>query len=69
MPPYCGVHSNRDAYVYFSTGEEELYELQRDRFELRNRAGATGYRTVLRRMRLRVAQLCDTAPPRMSIPF
>jgi N-acetylglucosamine-6-sulfatase len=36
VPAYCGFRGQRWKYVQYATGEEELYDLPRDRFELRN---------------------------------
>jgi N-acetylglucosamine-6-sulfatase len=36
VPSYCGFRSARWKYVQYSTGEEELYDLARDPYELRN---------------------------------
>jgi arylsulfatase A-like enzyme len=37
VPPYCGFRSERWKYVQYQTGEEELYDLARDPYELSNR--------------------------------
>ena len=39
------------SYVRYQTGEEELYDLNRDRYRLRNLADARAYRPVLRDVR------------------
>jgi arylsulfatase A-like enzyme len=36
VPPYCGFRSERWKYVQYETGEEELYDLVRDPYELRS---------------------------------
>src|SRR5206468_8561058 len=39
VPTYCGVRTENAVYVRYSTGEEELYDLRRDPYELTNEAG------------------------------
>lgn len=39
VPAYCAFRSARWKYVQYATGEEELYDLRRDPYELRNQAG------------------------------
>lgn len=41
-PGYCGVRTRWRLYVGYLDGEEELYNLRRDPWELRNRAGKEG---------------------------
>jgi N-acetylglucosamine-6-sulfatase len=36
VPPYCGFRGQRWKYVQYGTGEEEIYDLPRDPYELRN---------------------------------
>jgi arylsulfatase A-like enzyme len=36
VPAYCGFRGGRWKYVQYTTGEEELYNLSRDPYELRN---------------------------------
>lgn len=36
--PYCGLRSYSSKYVQYGSGEEELYDLVRDPYELRNKA-------------------------------
>jgi arylsulfatase A-like enzyme len=38
VPPYCGFRGERWKYVQYETGEEELYDLVRDPYELDNKA-------------------------------
>jgi hypothetical protein len=53
-------------YIKYGTGEEELYDLQTDPYELDNRAGDPGYALVLAAMRDRLATLCHPPPPGMA---
>lgn len=63
VPTYCGVRTTRYTYVYYETGEEELYDLLRDPYELDNLAGEPRMNLILEKLRARLAQLCDPAPP------
>jgi N-acetylglucosamine-6-sulfatase len=69
VPTYCGVQTRRYEYVDYVTGEEELYDLRRDPYELHNRADASGYHDVKRRLRAELDGLCDPAPPRFSLSY
>jgi arylsulfatase A-like enzyme len=44
FPSYCGYRGGRWKYVQYRTGEEELYHLVRDPYELRNLAGVPRHR-------------------------
>lgn len=63
VPTYCGVHTRRYVYVVYVTGKEELYDLARDPYELRNRASQAAYADIRRRLRHRLVELCEPAPP------
>lgn len=63
VPTYCAVRSRHWTYVRYGTGEEELYDLRADPFELENLAGDPGMGEVLRERRARLAELCDPPPP------
>jgi arylsulfatase A-like enzyme len=66
IPSYCGYHSRRFVYVRYATGESELYDLRRDPFQLDNRAGDVGYRSVQDRMARLARSGCRPAPPEFS---
>jgi N-acetylglucosamine-6-sulfatase len=70
-PTYCGVRSESATYVYYETGEEELYDLRRDPDQLSNLmaagAGAAGSE-LLDSMRERLTDLCSPAPPGLRLP-
>ena len=36
MPTYCAIHGPRFVYVALTTGEEELYDLRTDPYQLQN---------------------------------
>jgi N-acetylglucosamine-6-sulfatase len=64
---FCAVRSGRYAYVEYATGEEELYDLHADPFELRNVAASPAYAAVLANRRARVHALCSPPPPGMTV--
>ena len=47
----------------YATGEEELYDLYSDPYQLTNQAGNASDAAVLDQMRTRLATLCDPPPP------
>jgi N-acetylglucosamine-6-sulfatase len=63
IPTYCGVRTTRFLYVFYSTREEELYDLRRDPYELSNRASSPLYQTRLDQLRARLKTLCRPPPP------
>jgi len=63
IPTFCAVRSERWTYVRYATGEEELYDLAADPFELENSAGAPSMRPVLEERRARLRTLCSPVPP------
>ncbi len=70
-PTYCGVRSASATYVYYETGEQELYDLRKDPSQLSNLAAAgtdAGSRELLRSMRERLSDLCSPRPPGLELP-
>jgi hypothetical protein len=63
VPTYCAVRSERYKYVLYQTREEELYDLQRDPYELDNRASNPALSALKARLRSRLAALCTPRPP------
>jgi N-acetylglucosamine-6-sulfatase len=65
VPTYCGVRNTRYVYVEYSTGEEELYDLSADPFELNNLAGSQDPQDMQIRsaMHSRLLELCSPPPP------
>jgi N-acetylglucosamine-6-sulfatase len=63
VPTFCAVRTATTKYVRYATGEEELYDLVRDPFELRNVANVPAWRVDLLEMRERLRRLCVPAPP------
>ena len=74
IPTYCSVRSRAFDYTLYPyhgdppTWEEELYDLARDPFELRNLAAKPAYARALQRMRTRLRELCDPPPPGFTFP-
>jgi N-acetylglucosamine-6-sulfatase len=66
VPTYCAVRGQGYAYVQYATGEEEVYDLGADPFELDNRAGDPTLRETLVGLRTRLVQLCRPPPPRFA---
>ena len=50
-------------YVQYSTGEEELYDLADDPYQLQNVAGDPEHVDELIQLRQRDHELCDPVPP------
>jgi arylsulfatase A-like enzyme len=63
VPTYCAVRTERDKYVYYATGERELYDLSADPYEMQNRAGDPAYAARLAELHARLRELCRPAPP------
>lgn len=63
VPTYCAVRTTSWKYVGYATGEEELYDLDADPFELENLAGEEAAAVELARLRGRLRELCVPAPP------
>lgn len=63
IPTYCAVRSERWKYVRYVTGEEELYDLEADPFELENLAADPARVSVLQERRGRLRELCVPPPP------
>jgi N-acetylglucosamine-6-sulfatase len=62
-PTYCGVRNAGWIYVQYSTGEEELYDLVADPYQLRNLVTDPAAVPTLNAMRLRLRELCSPPPP------
>ncbi len=63
LPAYCGFRGQRWKYVQHATGEEELYDLARDPYELRSRHRARTPMVMAYRQRV---QRSECRPPGYS---
>jgi arylsulfatase A-like enzyme len=63
VPTYCEVRAEEFAYVAYTTGEEELYALNQDPYELANRAKDPALAPELSSLRARARKLCQPPPP------
>jgi N-acetylglucosamine-6-sulfatase len=77
VPAYCSVHGyfangqppSEYVYVQYSTGEEELYNLDADPYELQNQASNPDYEPIRQQMDARAAVLCNPLPPTFTGPL
>jgi N-acetylglucosamine-6-sulfatase len=67
VPTYCELRTIRYAYVQYGTGEEELYDLEADPYELSNIATLPEQASLILGLRARLADLCDPPPPGMRV--
>jgi N-acetylglucosamine-6-sulfatase len=68
VPAYCAVRNERYLYVKYQTGEEELYDVTADPYELDNQAGnpSPPFPAVKASMYSRLKELCRPPPPGYS---
>jgi N-acetylglucosamine-6-sulfatase len=66
VPPYCGVRVSGYLYAQYATGEQELYDLAADPFELDNVVADPRYTDVVARLRAQAQALCVPLPPGFS---
>lgn len=62
-PTYCAVRTRDRLFVHYATGEEELYDLVRDPWQLENLAAVARRREELVTLRARTKELCHPTPP------
>lgn len=62
-PSYCGVRTAGWKYVYYQTGERELYDLTADPYEMQSRHAQSAYQARVTALHARMLQLCKPAPP------
>jgi N-acetylglucosamine-6-sulfatase len=73
VPTYCGVRTFGDPtvpgswmYVRYSTGEQELYDMVADPWQLNSLQADPAYATQLQALRALAQQACVPAPPNFS---
>jgi N-acetylglucosamine-6-sulfatase len=57
VPAWWSILTTRWQFTRLATGERELYDMDDDRYQLRNLAGGRAYRSVQRRLATRLARL------------
>lgn len=62
-PTYCAVRTERYKYVRWVTGEEELYDLLADPYELRSLHRDAAYAALKAKLHADVERLCSPPPP------
>jgi N-acetylglucosamine-6-sulfatase len=70
VPTYCGLRTERYAYIRYGTGEEELYDLQADPYEMTNllyRNTDPSIDALRATLFTRLKQLCSPPPPHYTI--
>ena len=67
-PSYCVIRTGEWKLVRYETGEEELYDLTADPYELENLSGHASYEDRAQGLRDRLRELCNPLPPGMQ-PF
>jgi arylsulfatase A-like enzyme len=66
VPGYCAVRTVDATYVRYATGEQELYLLGPDPYQLVNQAANPVYATLRQQLRARAEALCSPPPPGFS---
>ena len=67
VPTYCGIRDRRYVYVRYATGEEELYDLSTDPYQLTNRAKDPSFASLLGDQPTRLKTLCNPPPPGLTL--
>ena len=68
VPTYCAVRTEDHLYVQYATGEEELYVVANDPYQLENRASDPTLLSLRNTFRSRTIALCSPPPPGFT-PF
>ena len=63
MPTYCAIRNQRYLYVKYVDGQEELYDLSTDPYELQNLASDPAYASQKKAMYARLRESCSPPPP------
>ncbi|MEX0983446.1 MAG: sulfatase-like hydrolase/transferase [Actinomycetota bacterium] len=65
-PTYCAVRTHTQKYIRYTTGEEELYDLVQDPFELQSLHADGAFAAVKASLLARLRDLCSPPPPDYS---
>jgi N-acetylglucosamine-6-sulfatase len=63
MPSYCGWRTRRYVYVRYRTGEQQLYDLLTDPYELHNLASDPVSQTLRKSLEAQAIAACEPPPP------
>ena len=63
MPSYCGWRTRRYVYVHYRTGEQQLYDLGADPYELHNLASDPGTQALRKSLEAKATAACEPRPP------
>lgn len=63
VPTYCALRTTDELYARYATGEQELYDLRSDPYELDNLSGVPSEQGRIARLRGRLEDLCVPPPP------
>jgi N-acetylglucosamine-6-sulfatase len=66
VPPNCAVRNKQYSYTRYRTGEEQLYDLAADPYELNNVAGDPAHSAIRDALHERLVELCSPPPPGYS---
>src|SRR5262249_30222173 len=64
-----GLQPEGYSYTVYETGEEELYDLRVDPYQLGNQASSPDYATQLAALRVIAQQLCSPTPPGFTFSY
>jgi N-acetylglucosamine-6-sulfatase len=63
MPSYCGWRTTRYVYVRYLTGEQQLYDLAADPYEMKNLATDPAWQGLRQRLASKATAACMPPPP------
>ena len=63
VPSFCGWRTQRYAYVRYTTGEEQFYDLAVDPYEMTNLAFDPGSQAQMKLLAAKAVAACDPPPP------
>lgn len=67
IPSYCAVRTRQKLYVAYETGEEELYDLNSDQYQLRNKVDDPRWRSKVTELQRILHRSCLPPPPGYSL--